>query len=99
MPIELSARVHPDSVTAGDNVTLECRTSCQLPSIVWFKDGQPVTKPEFQAQTEDAGNYVCAVEGQESVQSDPVPLDVQGKYVYYMLLLVESKLTDWYFSV
>lgn len=83
--------MHPDSVRAGDNVTLECRTSCQLPSsLVWFRDGHPVTKPDFQAQTEDSGNYVCGAEGQESVQSDPVALQVLCKYVHYMRLLVES---------
>ncbi|XP_070692080.1 B-cell receptor CD22-like [Pempheris klunzingeri] len=74
---ELRARVHPESVRAGDNVTLECGTSCQISSAVWFKDGRPVAKPEFQAQTEDAGNYSCAVEGQELVLSDPVALNVQ----------------------
>ncbi|XP_035527874.1 B-cell receptor CD22-like [Morone saxatilis] len=73
----ISARVNPDRVRAGDTVTLECTTSCQLPSIVWFKDGRPLAKPEFQAQTEDAGNYACALKGQESVLSDPVALDVQ----------------------
>ncbi|KAM6995356.1 B-cell receptor CD22 [Tautogolabrus adspersus] len=74
---ELRARVYPDTVRAGDSVSLECNTSCHLQSTVWFKDGHPVSKPEFQAQAEDAGNYFCAVEGQESVQSDPVALDVQ----------------------
>ncbi|XP_070768006.1 B-cell receptor CD22-like [Enoplosus armatus] len=74
---ELSARVQPVKVRAGDNVTLECVTSCQLPNAVWFKDGRPVAKPEFQAQAEDSGNYLCAVEGQESVLSDPVALHVQ----------------------
>uniref|UniRef100_A0A3Q3IQM8 Ig-like domain-containing protein n=1 Tax=Monopterus albus TaxID=43700 RepID=A0A3Q3IQM8_MONAL len=47
----------------GDNVTLECGVSCQLFTTVWFKDGRPVAKPGFQAQAEDAGNYLCAVEG------------------------------------
>lgn len=75
--------VYPDSVRAGDNVTLECKTSCQNPSIVWFKDGRQAAKPEFQAQREDAGNYVCAVEGQEWALSEPVGLDVQCKYLYY----------------
>ncbi|XP_070822567.1 cell adhesion molecule CEACAM6-like [Chaetodon trifascialis] len=74
---ELSATVYPDSVRAGDNVTLECKTSCQLPSMVWFKDGRQIAKPEFQAQGEDSGNYVCAIEGQESATSEPVLLDVQ----------------------
>lgn len=64
-------------------MTLECSTSCQLPRAVWFKDGHPVAKPEFQAQAEDAGNYLCAVEGHESVLSDPVALGVQCKYVCY----------------
>ncbi|XP_051262199.1 B-cell receptor CD22 [Dicentrarchus labrax] len=73
----ISARVNPDRVRAGDTVTLECGTSCQHPSVVWFKDGRPVAKPEFQAQTEDSGNYACALKGQESVLSDPVALDVQ----------------------
>lgn len=77
--------MHPDNVTAGDNVTLECTTpmpSCQQHSVVWFKDGKPLTKPLFQAQREDSGNYACAFEGQESSQSDPVALDVQCKHVY-----------------
>lgn len=48
--------------------------------MVWFKDERPVAKPEFQAQIEDAGNYLCAVQGQESLLSYPVALDVQRKY-------------------
>ncbi|XP_060907095.1 B-cell receptor CD22-like isoform X1 [Labrus mixtus] len=74
---ELHARVYPDTVRAGDSVSLQCNTSCHLSSTVWFKDGHPVSKPEFQVQAEDAGNYFCAVEGQESVQSEPVALYVQ----------------------
>ncbi|XP_034731036.1 B-cell receptor CD22 [Etheostoma cragini] len=74
---ELSARVYPGRVRAGGTVTLECRTSCQLPKTVWFKDGRPVAKPVFQAQARDSGNYFCAVNGQESVLSDSVALDVQ----------------------
>ncbi|XP_074510888.1 B-cell receptor CD22 isoform X1 [Sebastes fasciatus] len=78
---ELRASVYPESVRAGDTVTLKCgtytSTSYQLPSTVWFKDGRPVAEPVFQAQAEDAGNYSCAVKGQESVLSDPVALDVQ----------------------
>uniref|UniRef100_A0A3Q1EHZ8 B-cell receptor CD22 n=1 Tax=Acanthochromis polyacanthus TaxID=80966 RepID=A0A3Q1EHZ8_9TELE len=74
---ELKARVNPKRVRAGDAVTLECEASCPLPTTVWFKEGHPVSKPNFMAQAEDAGNYLCAVEGKESVQSDPVTLDVQ----------------------
>nr|XP_046274618.1 uncharacterized protein LOC124075182 isoform X3 [Scatophagus argus] len=79
---DLIASVKPSSVRQGQNVTLTCDTSCNLPeeaSIVWFRNGQPVVKAaQFQASAEDAGNYTCAVEGQESVQSDPVVLDVQS---------------------
>lgn len=85
MPIELRVQMHPDNVTAGDNVTLQCIIpvpSCQQYSVVWFKDGKPLTKPLFQAQKEDSGNYTCAFERQESSQSDPVALDVQCKHVY-----------------
>ncbi|XP_024860354.1 B-cell receptor CD22-like isoform X2 [Kryptolebias marmoratus] len=71
----LNASVHPKRVRAGDHVTLECKTKCQLP-VVWFKDGQTVTKSTFQAQAEDAGKYSCAIEGHESVQSDPVVMNV-----------------------
>ncbi|XP_029306763.1 B-cell receptor CD22 [Cottoperca gobio] len=73
---ELRARVYPDNVRAGDYVTLECSTSCDFSTTVWFKDGRQVARLEFQAQAEDSGNYVCAVKGQESVRSDPVALEV-----------------------
>lgn len=86
--------MHPDNVTAGDNVILECiksAPSCQQNSVVWLKDGKPLTEPPFQAQKEDSGNYTCAFEGQESSQSDPLALDVQCKHVYYVLLLAEDE--------
>ncbi|XP_029694801.1 hemicentin-1-like isoform X2 [Takifugu rubripes] len=74
---EVRASVHPSStVRAGWSVRLDCQTSCQNHTI-WFKDGEPVTNTEFQAQIGDAGNYTCAIKGDESVQSDPVTLDVQ----------------------
>lgn len=73
----MEARVLPSStVRPGWGVGLECQTSCPNP-VIWFKDGEPVTNTEFQAQIEDAGNYTCAIEGEESVRSDPVTLDVQ----------------------
>lgn len=74
---ELSASVLPASVRAGDHVTLTCLTSCHPATTVWFKDGLPVARTQFQARAEDSGNYVCAVKGVESVLSDPVALDVQ----------------------
>ncbi|XP_061574223.1 B-cell receptor CD22-like [Cololabis saira] len=73
---KLSASVQPQRVTAGNNVTLQCQTGCQHPNIVWFKDGHPWAKPNFQAQAEDAGKYWCALEGYESMRSDPMALDV-----------------------
>lgn len=91
--------MHPNKVKTGDNVTLECLTSCTEPQVVWFKDGEPLSEPEFQAQPQDYGKYVCAVEGQESVQSDPVVIDVQCKYVCYILLFFKSKWKNWYFSL
>ncbi|KAI3361366.1 hypothetical protein L3Q82_013537 [Scortum barcoo] len=74
---EPSARVYPGTVRVGDTVTLECTTSCQFASTVWFKDRRLIANPKFQAQVEDSGNYACAVKGQESVLSDPVALEVQ----------------------
>ncbi|XP_071325031.1 B-cell receptor CD22-like [Trachinotus anak] len=74
---ELRARVDPERVRAGDNVKLKCGVSCQISGAVWFRDGRPVAKAEFQTQAEDDGNYLCAVKGQETMQSDPVALEVQ----------------------
>lgn len=83
---DLTASVKPGTVREGENVTLTCDTSCELPKstpIVWFRSGQPVTKPpQFQAAAENAGNYTCGVKGQESVQSNTVFLDVQCKHIY-----------------
>lgn len=60
-------------------------TSCNLPentTIVWFRNGLPVAKAhKFEAHGENFGRYTCAVEGQESVQSHPVFLDVQCEFI------------------
>lgn len=72
----LKASIHPREVRSGINVTLECQTECQNPEIIWFRDGHTVTKPRFQAQTEDSGNYSCSIETLKSLQSNPVALDV-----------------------
>lgn len=74
--------MYPERIRAGDHVTLECDTACQI-DVVWFKDGQKLTKFKFQAQAEDAGKYSCAVEGQESVRSDAVDVDVWCKLNTY----------------
>nr|XP_004566891.1 sialoadhesin isoform X2 [Maylandia zebra] len=74
---EMRATVQPERVRAGEKVTLECVTSCQLGSTLWFKDGHPMTKTLLWAQAEDTGKYSCTVKGYESVQSHPAALDVQ----------------------
>uniref|UniRef100_A0A3Q0SQ88 Ig-like domain-containing protein n=1 Tax=Amphilophus citrinellus TaxID=61819 RepID=A0A3Q0SQ88_AMPCI len=75
---ELTTIVQPSTVTEGDHVRLTCMSGCPEPTnIFWFRDGQPVTSPAFQARREDAGRYYCAVQGQEIVRSAPVALNVQ----------------------
>lgn len=79
---ELTAVVQPSTVTEGDNVSLTCVSGCPTPTdIAWFRDGQPVLNPVFQARREDAGRYYCAVWGQERARSVPVALNVQCKYI------------------
>ncbi|XP_058502799.1 B-cell receptor CD22-like isoform X1 [Solea solea] len=74
---ELTAIVKPTTVSEGYNVRLICESGC--PSrigIVWFRDGQRVSEPEFWARREDAGTYQCAVYGQENARSASVALNV-----------------------
>ncbi|XP_035602177.1 B-cell receptor CD22-like isoform X2 [Oncorhynchus keta] len=76
----LTAEVNPATVREGEKVTLKCSTTCTLsdpPTIVWFRDGQSVSKTEFQTNSEDSGRYRCAVHGQYNLSSAPVSLDVQ----------------------
>ncbi|XP_029600040.1 B-cell receptor CD22 isoform X2 [Salmo trutta] len=76
----LTAEVNPATVREGEKVTLKCSTTCTLsnhPTIVWFRDGQSVSKTEFQANSEDSGRYRCADQGQDLLSSAPVSLDVQ----------------------
>ncbi|KAK1895483.1 B-cell receptor CD22 [Dissostichus eleginoides] len=75
---ELTTVVEPSTVTEGGGVRLSCVSGCSTPvNILWFRDGQPVPQPGFQATREDAGRYYCAVQGQETVRSAPVALNVQ----------------------
>ncbi|XP_031134089.1 B-cell receptor CD22-like isoform X2 [Sander lucioperca] len=75
---ELTAVVQPSTVTEGDVVRLTCVSDCLTSvNIVWFRDGQRVPNPVFQAGREDAGRYYCAVLGQETARSASVALSVQ----------------------
>ncbi|XP_059195719.1 B-cell receptor CD22-like [Centropristis striata] len=74
---ELTAVVQPRTVTEGDNVSLTCMSGCPTHvNTVWFRDGQRVQNPVFQAGSEDAGRYHCAVLGQEMVRSASRALNV-----------------------
>ncbi|KAI4811313.1 hypothetical protein KUCAC02_014225 [Chaenocephalus aceratus] len=76
---ELTTVVEPSTVTEGGEVRLFCVSGCSTPvNILWFRDGQPFPQPGFQATREDAGRYYCAVQGQETVRSAPVALNVQS---------------------
>ncbi|KAM6936377.1 B-cell receptor CD22-like [Lycodopsis pacificus] len=75
---ELTSAVQPSTVTEGGNVSLTCVSGCLAPiNIVWFRDGQTVPNPVFQAEREHAGRYYCAVLGQETARSASVALNVQ----------------------
>lgn len=80
--------VTPSTVTEGQMVSLTCESGCPSlrPVITWFRDGQPVTRSNFQARAEDAGSYYCAVSGQERARSAPVALSVQCEYVMLELI-------------
>ncbi|XP_051813039.1 B-cell receptor CD22-like isoform X2 [Acanthochromis polyacanthus] len=74
----LTAVVWPNTVTEGEDVRLICHSGCpQTTEFVWFRDGQPVSASEFQATSEDAGKYHCAVKGQETAKSASVALNVR----------------------
>ncbi|KAM8735990.1 B-cell receptor CD22-like isoform 1-T2 [Acanthopagrus schlegelii] len=73
----LTAHAQPGTVTEGADVSLTCESGCDTPvNIVWFKDGLPARNPVFRARREDAGQYHCAILGQESVRSASVALNV-----------------------
>ena len=68
--------------------------------IVWFRNGQLVAKPsKFKADAENSGRYTCEVEGQETVQSHPVFLDVQCEFVNEITSLYVSFLEGFVYFV
>ncbi|XP_034553587.1 B-cell receptor CD22-like [Notolabrus celidotus] len=74
---ELTAVVHPSTVTEGDKVTLTYVSDCLTPvDVVWFRDGQRVSEQVFQARREDAGRYHCTFLGQDTARSTSVTLNV-----------------------
>uniref|UniRef100_A0AAY5ERT5 Ig-like domain-containing protein n=1 Tax=Electrophorus electricus TaxID=8005 RepID=A0AAY5ERT5_ELEEL len=73
----------PEEVVEGDDVTLTCKTTCNLtgPSYIWYKNGVSLssTTKALNLKTvssEHAGSYSCAVLGQ-SHSSSAVILDVR----------------------
>ncbi|XP_051560305.1 B-cell receptor CD22-like [Myxocyprinus asiaticus] len=77
----------PQSVKERDSVTLTCKITCTLTektTFIWYKNTQTVTKGtvtvnqlHLQSVTRhDAGNYRCAVTGNELLSSPDVYLDV-----------------------
>ncbi|XP_063064214.1 vascular cell adhesion protein 1-like [Engraulis encrasicolus] len=77
----LQVQINPALVNEGSRVTLTCITTCSLstnPTFIWYKNSQPIRK-EYTATGNtltidsatpgDKGNYSCAVEGHESLQS------------------------------
>ncbi|XP_076006588.1 sialoadhesin-like isoform X2 [Genypterus blacodes] len=76
---ELTAVVKPASVTEGEEVHLSCEWNCASshPSVVWFRDEQPIRNSVFHATVKDAGRFSCAAQGSEASRSAPVALNVQ----------------------
>ncbi|KAM9454874.1 B-cell receptor CD22-like [Clarias gariepinus] len=83
---ELQVEMIPDSVVEADDVTLTCKTTCNLtvtPTFTWYKTGHPFSFISSSnplrlrsVSQSDAGSYSCAVQG-ESNRSPAVILDVQ----------------------
>ncbi|XP_048051850.1 B-cell receptor CD22-like isoform X1 [Megalobrama amblycephala] len=76
-------------VKEGDSVTLTCKSSCSLPeqtTFIWYRNTQRFTEgieKENQLHLQsvsrsDAGNYRCAVRGNEHLISPAVHLDVES---------------------
>ncbi|XP_072513037.1 B-cell receptor CD22-like [Salminus brasiliensis] len=74
----------PERVMEGGEVTLTCKTTCNLtdrPTFTWYRNGAPLSSSTYQlhlqsVSREDAGRYHCAVEGQK-LHSPEVTLNVR----------------------
>ena len=73
----------------GQNVTLTCKSDCSLtdkPTYIWYhyQNGQPLNLSHTEGQQmvvgpvcgRDAGEYSCAVKGQEELRSPEETLTV-----------------------
>uniref|UniRef100_A0A8C3Z2K2 Ig-like domain-containing protein n=1 Tax=Denticeps clupeoides TaxID=299321 RepID=A0A8C3Z2K2_9TELE len=76
------------AATEGNDVRLECKTSCNLsssPTYSWKKNGEPLEMEPTKnnelllhpVSREDGGRYSCAVKGHEDLSSAEVELSVR----------------------
>ncbi|XP_028828187.1 sialoadhesin-like isoform X2 [Denticeps clupeoides] len=76
------------AATEGNDVRLECKTSCNLsssPTYSWKKNGEPLEMEPTKnnelllhpVSSEDGGRYSCAVKGHEDLSSAEVELSVR----------------------
>ncbi|XP_041958578.1 B-cell receptor CD22-like [Alosa sapidissima] len=86
--VALQVTVTLETVTEGGDVTLTCSTCTQSynPTVIWYKNRRPVASKHTArdnklhldpVSSEDAGNYSCAVKGDESLSSTAVFLNVR----------------------
>ncbi|XP_063063882.1 sialoadhesin-like [Engraulis encrasicolus] len=93
---DLQVSMSSDTVTEGDNVTMSCSTRCKLKgntTFIWYKDNMTPIKTSSRhpstssslhldpVSSEDAGQYYCAIEGQEDVTSSAATLHNENNMV------------------
>ena len=75
-------------VTEGQRVTLVCSSSCPLtdnPTYIWYQNRQVVTQSQHNyvllepVSSQHAGEYSCAVKGQEELRSPGETLTVETR--------------------
>ncbi|XP_056312106.1 B-cell receptor CD22-like [Danio aesculapii] len=74
-------------VKEGDSVTLSCKSSCSLPeetTFIWYRNTKRLTGETLNNQlhlqsvrSSDAGDYICAVRGEEHLISPTAYLNVE----------------------
>ncbi|XP_065130488.1 uncharacterized protein [Paramisgurnus dabryanus] len=78
----------PEEVVEGNSAALFCKTTCNLASstkYIWYKNKSPLSESFSgnklilqSVNSDDAGNYSCAVRGDEHLQSPAVTLTVRS---------------------